>query len=1155
MATHWRRILFVGILAAIGSPSPVDYLSLAVLLIFWQLLSLTTLADRYVSRIKRHLEQKMCALLQVKALDFFMMSHCNPYEAWSSKNKLQKISSGTVTLLGALSSAFGQFFNVWIIYREIGWYAVIPVVITLAHQLFSHLVSQKIENLRQLNQASKIPRFQDNYYSILNNIRTIKFYAWENVFIGVKAFRDNPDYVPPMVWHMASYSVDLIGCASSQISAALTIIVFFGASSKPVSYPKIALLVDSIDSLTKFTKTIASVGKTIVEINKGVDFMQTLFDVEQKVYITHVTETGEDGVAVELDNCVLSWGDNKFALDPITLCVKAGEFVTIIGRIGGGKSSLLSGLCGEMPVVGGRGHVYGKTGYVSQKPYIMNDTFRENVLMGAEYDEEWMHQVLEACALSEDVEQFAAGDLSEIGPNGINLSSSQKVRLALARALYLKADVYIFDDLLAAVDARVERLIIERVLASGGIIGDKTRILVTHAEHLVPLSSKVVTLAEGHAVIVEQQPVDFVSAVNIDEHVPDSSTETASTSNADTKSGKFTIHPELKDPSFKLWQLWRFIKLSGYVAVAIVAVIQLANVYAIYYVESLRIGLMVDSNPNTMRQSMSRYLIVNAFIEIGRMQLNSFEAWIRKVLWTKRVLEKMRRQLISSILSLPLTLFERLSSQQLVDIFTNDRNYVAIDFPQTLCNSVLFDGFLAASSILQITMASPIVVLLCLPLVSITIFYSVFFGNPENCIWRLGFLHFLYDSLKHNNIVLENRALFRIHGCADQYLDRFRASTAGDIKYNYYHRVAGSLRGILATVCVELIRSGVLMFNIYRRLYTSTLVLSGEVDVMISLSLNVFSRATALTQVFDSLENQLPALSRYYQFTEQLEREAPAVIKDASSEPSWLQNGVVEFRNYSMRYRPELDLVLKGLSFSAQGREKIGIVGRTGAGKGSITYALMRLVEPASGQIIIDGIDISTIGLHDLRSCIAIIPQDPALFKGTIRDNLDPANEYTDDEVWEAIRAGQISNLLDTPTEKYVKPLDNKNSDEGPWIEGVGLNKWVDHSGANFSVGQQQLISLCRALLWRRKIIILDEATANVDSKTDQIMQEVIRREFKECTVLTIAHRLGTVMDSDRILVMDHGQMAEFDSPENLLADKNSHFSQLVESMKLNHGN
>ncbi|KAJ2275858.1 Multidrug resistance-associated protein 1, partial [Coemansia sp. RSA 370] len=233
------------------------------------------------------------------------------------------------------------------------------------------------------------------------------------------------------------------------------------------------------------------------------------------------------------------------------------------------------------------------------------------------------------------------------------------------------------------------------------------------------------------------------------------------------------------------------------------------------------------------------------------------------------------------------------------------------------------------------------------------------------------------------------------------------------------------------------------------------------------------------------------------------------------------------------------------------GQVQIGIVGRTGAGKSSLVQAIMRMVEPAAGKIIIDGVDIATIGLHDLRSRISIIPQDPTLFEGTMRDNLDPMDEYTDDEVWAAIRTIRIEGLLEKPTEKYIEnPRDDKM---GVWVEGVGLNMWVKYGGTNFSVGERQLISLCRALLWKRKILVLDEATANIDNKTDQLIQAVLRDEFKDCTVLTIAHRLNTVMDCDRILVMDQGSVAEFDTPKNLLA-RDGPFTRLVASMKLNHG-
>ncbi|KAJ2275024.1 ABC transporter C member 13 [Coemansia sp. RSA 370] len=490
--------------------------------------------------------------------------------------------------------------------------------------------------------------------------------------------------------------------------------------------------------------------------------------------------------------------------------------------------------------------------------------------MGNEYDEKWFNQVIYACALAQDLEQMEDGDQTKVEYGGGNLSGGQKTRLALARALYLKADVYVFDDLLSAVDAHVERHIIENVLVAGGIISSKTRILVTHAEHVIPLSDKVITLTDGQVQVAEQMPAQLSGY---------STSEKAAQSNDDTVEEAqeladipepFVIHPDYDNLPLRWASFKKYMAMSGYWTVAAVVAIQLVSTSVLFYIDSLRINLMTDSSPETLLQSLKWFLLVNAVVEILNQQLQHF--------------------------------------------------------------------------------------------------------------------------------------------------------------------------GIM---------------------------------------------------------------------------------------------------------------VLSNLSFSVGCQEKIGIVGRTGAGKSSLVQAIMRMVEPAAGKIVIDGVDIATIGLHDLRSRISVIPQDPVLFYGSIRDNLDPMDEYTDEEVWAAIRATHIEGLLEKPTEKYIEDPDD--DEMGVWLEGVGLNKWVKYGGNNFSVGERQLISLCRALLWKRKILVLDEATANIDNKTDQLIQTVLRDEFKDCTILTIAHRLNTVMDCDRILVMDQGTVAEFDTPKNLLA-RDGPFTRLVASMKLNHG-
>lgn len=258
-------------------------------------------------------------------------------------------------------------------------------------------------------------------------------------------------------------------------------------------------------------------------------------------------------------------------------------------------------------------------------------------------------------------------------------------------------------------------------------------------------------------------------------------------------------------------------------------------------------------------------------------------------------------------------------------------------------------------------------------------------------------------------------------------------------------------------------------------------------------------------------------------------QEAP--WKTVEVNPAWPQKGVVTFENFQLRYREGLDLVLKGLNFSVNSQEKVGIVGRTGAGKSSLTLALFRIIEAADGKIVIDDINISEIGLHSLRARLTIIPQDPVLFSGSLRMNIDPFNSFPDDEVWLSLEHAHLKS--------FVKGLSE------------GLEYKIAEGGENLSVGQRQLICLARALLRKTKVLILDEATAAIDIETDELIQNTIRTQFTDCTILTIAHRLNTIMDSDRVIVMDQGKIAEFDSPQNLLADKNSIFYGMAKNAGL----
>ncbi|KAI9475097.1 P-loop containing nucleoside triphosphate hydrolase protein [Coemansia mojavensis] len=790
---------------------------------------------------------------------------------------------------------------------------------------------------------------------------------------------------------------------------------------------------------------------------------------------------------------MFSW--KEFSLKPISLKIDQGMFVTVVGKVGSGKSSFLSALCGEMPLTSGTGAINGSIGYVSQKPWIMNATIKDNILFGNKYEQARYIRIIHACALTEDLEQLPHKDMTEIGRQGINLSGGQKARLALARAIYNDADIYILDDILAAVDAQVEKHIIDNVLL--GIIKDNTRILVTHSKHVVPLSDINIVVDNGNLSVSQAMAV-FEKKETLAE--PDADIIT------DEEVEKYNYNPPLVPYStFTLMRM--FIKLSGYGLVALVMLMQLTRIGGQMYLMNMKMRLLSSADVN-----ISRYLISDLIFDILLQELEKQVEIVQETYWFRKVNKEMKRILIESLMQAKLTVVERLSKSRLVKLFNWDvleiaafgaRQFTAKTYGVIQSCAFIVSAIYSSPEILVIIMAVHLSFALLARLVGNTSSESVEYD---------------YDGDLKDEI-LNGHEIIRVHNKVDVFLAKLTQIQINDI-LNEYNRQISSIFANAAYLVKKTIITLVVLLQI--PYYSQN---GNFIEHIVNLTDGIYENFSNIINGDGSLQGFEDSARSYFTFTGTLDKENCDVSQ--SKPPNWPQQGIVEFKNYSLQYRPDLPLVLQNLSFTTKPGEKIGIVGRTGAGKSSLTFALLRLVEAAQGSIYIDGIDISTIGLHDLRSSIAMVPQDPMILPGTIRDNLDPGNEYNDAAIQLALEKTGIWPLLDDQ-----------------------LDTWVD--GTRFSAGQRQLLSLSRALLWNRKIVILDEATANIDSHTDQLIQQLIRQEFAHSTVLTIAHRLNTVMDSDRILVMNQGHVVEFDTPQALLQQPGSLFKQMVDSMNYN---
>uniref|UniRef100_A0A8C9E3W6 Multidrug resistance-associated protein 1-like n=1 Tax=Phocoena sinus TaxID=42100 RepID=A0A8C9E3W6_PHOSS len=812
----------------------------------------------------------------------------------------------------------------------------------------------------------------------------------------------------------------------------------------------------------------------------------------------------------------------------LNIKIPEGALVAVIGQVGSGKSSLLSAVLGEMEKLKGVVQRKGSVAYVSQQAWIQNCILQENILFGSVMQKQLYERVLEACALLPDLEQLPNGDQTEIGERGVNISGGQRHRVSLARAVYSGADIYLLDDPLSAVDVHVGKQLFEKVIGSSGMLKNKTRILVTHNFTLLPLMDLIVVMESGRVAQMGTYQELLSKTKNLTNLLQAFSEQEKGEDTVKNKpkiQGKqFSVRKEkvpvggvkfsiiLKYLQAFGW-LWVWLNVATYLGQNLVGIGQ--NLWLSAWAKEAK-----HMNDFTEWKRI-RSNKLNIYGLLGLMQglfvCSGAYVLTRGSLAASRTLHA---QLLDNVLHLPLQFFETNPIGQIVNRFTKDMFIIDMRFHyylRTWLNCTLD----VIGTVLVIVGALPLFILGIIPLVFLYFTIQRYYVASSRQIRRLAGAS-RSPVLSHFSETLLGVSTIRAFGHEQRFIQQNK-DVVNENLVCFYNNVISNR---WLSVRLEFLGNLMVFFASLLAVQAGNSMDSAIVGLSISYALNITQSLNFWVRKACEIETNAVSIERVCEY-ENMDKEAPWIM--SKRPPSqWPNKGIVEFVNYQARYRDDLGLALQDITFQSHGEEKIGIVGRTGAGKSTLSNCLFRIVEGSGGKIIIDGIDISTIGLHDLRGKLNIIPQDPVLFSGTLQMNLDPLDKYSDGELWEVLELCHLK--------EFVLSLPKKLLHE------------ISEGGENLSVGQRQLVCLARALLRKTKILILDEATASIDFETDNLVQTAIRKEFSDCTILMIAHRLHSIIDSDRVLVLDSGRITQFETPQNLIHQKGLFFDMLTEA-------
>ena len=1063
---------------------------------------------------------------------------------------VDRIVSATFHLCALLTSPLELILGGYFLYRVLG----ISALIGLSTSIFIiPLVVLLCRALRTSN--ARLMDARDKRMSLLSEcflgIRMIKAQAWESVFderVGKTRKDELHAQKTTFVFETLMSSIlEVNPLLLTFVALTCYTQVFHQVLLPSVAFTALALFTELRWVFLLLPRAAISLLQTFVSADRIATY---LLNPEVAPSPISCILVKPEACTLRLVNATLTWPTKDKA--PFTLRDVNATFspgITLVcGRVGAGKSLLLHGLLQEARILAGyvdcprsprSGVPYdaqSKTAalqtlntpqwlrsdlvaYAPQVPFLLHTTIRENILFGLPMGDGKRYQAtLEVCGLGPDLQDLKHGDLTDVGENGTELSGGQKARIGLARAVYSRARVLLLDDVFAAVDARTCQHIITRLLRSGSFLDGRTVVLVSHNVQQVCQAVDCVVYLDNGGVSFYGKPQDFLESDHFagwqQDREEDTHEETPPPPHLATQGTKRTAeHREKGGISGRVWLAYIHACSGWSLSLLTMLLFALTNLWDLVTNMWLRDWSASEGRTHTNAWWLSRYgglLAIGIFFGVLR--------WIGIYTMSLRASRKLFDQMIWRTLHAPLHFFDIMTRGRLLNRFGQDLEVLDTKFATAISEVAIRVTKLLATAIALYMVGGTGFVLALLALLPVYAGMAHVYMIMARDLQRLNATSrsLVMATLTH---VVHGVHVIRAFGAQDHFEIEMMGTLDNYNRFVWWAAQGGRWISQMFNLTSSFL---VLISCFIVLLQPNTEPASIEFSLTFLIDLNFV--LLILMRMYTQLQVSAVAVERVFEFTDSIEQEASATTETRPPN-DWPQKGHIVVQDLVLRYSPDAPDVLKEISFDVPPGAKIAIVGPTGSGKSSLFQALQRLVEPRSGRIIIDGQDLSKVDLHDLRSRLYFVPQDPVILSGTLRSVLDVMNEFTDEEIYASLRAVRLV-------------ADDRTSF-------TNLDMPIGENGNNLSLGERQLLCVARALLHKSRVVLFDEASSSIDHTTDSLLTQCIHDVFKDSTVLTIAHRLRTVIGYDRILFLHQGRIVETGTPAALLSDTTSHFYRL----------